>query len=91
MADLEPDIFLGQWRGRRVDYILEALETKLDKLKSTRMTPGTYLEGLVVFLLLLVDYSESEVNLVGLVKIGLHLHDLREGLLCMVQRAITVI
>ena len=50
-----------------------------------------YLERLVVFLLLLVDYSQSEVNLMGLVEIRLHLHDLREGLLRMVQRAVTVI
>ena len=50
-----------------------------------------YLETLVVFLLLLVDYTEAEVDFVGLLEIWLHLHDLREGLLGMIKRTISII
>ncbi len=42
---------------------------------------GGYLEALAVLLLLFVDYTQAEVYLVGLFKVGLHLHDLGEGLL----------
>ena len=41
----------------------------------------TYVETLVEFLLLLVDYAETEVDLVGLFKVGLHAHDLGESFL----------
>jgi hypothetical protein len=35
-----------------------------------------YLQALLEFLLLLVDYAESEINLVCLLEVGLHPHDL---------------
>lgn len=51
----------------------------------------TYLEGLVVLLLLLVDYAQPEVYLMGLVEIRLHLHDLRKSIFRVVQGAVSVI
>lgn len=51
----------------------------------------TYLKTLLEFLLLLVDYAKSEVDLIRLLKIWLHAHDLRKGFLCMFQRAISVV
>lgn len=50
-----------------------------------------YLETLVVFLLLLVNYPETKVYLVCLFKIGLHAHDLREGLFCILEGAIAIV
>ena len=52
---------------------------------------GTYLETLGILLLLLVYYSEAEVNLVGLFKIRLHLHYRREGLLGVLKRPVSVV
>ena len=52
---------------------------------------AAYLKRLVVLLLLLVDYAEAEINFMGLVKVRLHLHDLGEGLLSMLKRAISVV
>ncbi len=52
---------------------------------------AAYLERLVVLLLLLVNYAEAEINFMGLVKVGLHLHDLGEGLLSMLERAVSVV
>ena len=51
----------------------------------------TDFETLLKFLLLLVDYAQPEVDLVCLLKIGLHTHDLREGFLGVFQGAIAVI
>ena len=51
----------------------------------------TYVETLVEFLLLLVYYAETEVDLVGFFKIGLHAHDLRESFLGVLQRAIPIV
>ena len=44
-----------------------------------------------VLLLLLVDYTETEIDLVGLFKVGSHAHDLGEGLLGVLIRAIAVV
>lgn len=52
---------------------------------------STNLETLLEFLLLLVNDSESEIDLVGLLEVRLHAHDLRERLLGMLQGAITII
>jgi hypothetical protein len=37
---------------------------------------NTYVQTLVEFLLLLVNYAKTEVDLVGLLKVRLHAHDL---------------
>jgi len=44
---------------------------------------GTNFKTLLKLLLLLVDYAKSEIDLVGLLKVWLHAHDLRECLLGM--------
>jgi len=50
-----------------------------------------YLEALIKLLLLLVYNAKSEINLICLFKVGLHLHDLRERFFCVVKRSIPVI
>ena len=52
---------------------------------------NTYLKTLLILRLLLVYYTKPEVNLIGLLKVGLHLHDLGESLLSMIQRPIPVV
>ena len=52
---------------------------------------GTYLETLPEFLLLFIDDSQTKIDLVGLVKVRLHLHDLRESFFGVLQRPVTVI
>lgn len=49
------------------------------------------LEALVILLLLLVDYTQAKVDFICLVEIGLHLHDLRESLLGMLEGAIAIV
>jgi len=51
----------------------------------------SYLKTLLVFLLLFVNYAQTEIDLVGLFKVGLHPHDLRKCFFGMLQRTITVI
>lgn len=51
----------------------------------------THIQTLVELLLLLIDYAEAEVDLVGLLKVGLHAHDLRKGLFGVLKRAISII
>lgn len=51
----------------------------------------TYIKTLVELLLLLVYYAETEVNLVGLLKLGRHAHDLRKGLFGVVQGSIAIV
>lgn len=46
---------------------------------------------MVEFLLLLVYYPKTEIDLVCLFKVGLHAHDLREGFFGMLERAIAVV
>ena len=41
----------------------------------------TYVQTLVELLLLLVYYTQAEVDLVCLLEVWLHTHDLREGFL----------
>ena len=51
----------------------------------------SYFQALAVFLLLLVYYPEPEIDLVRLFEVRLHLHNLRERLLCMVVGSESVI
>lgn len=48
-------------------------------------------QALVELLLLLVYYSETEVDFIGLFKVRRHAHDLRESLFGVVERSITII
>jgi len=81
VADLKPDVFFGQWPRRIGDDVLEALQLMLVKYVTTAGFTRYYLKTLRILLLLLVYYSESEVDLVGFVKARLHPHDLRKRLL----------
>jgi len=51
--------------------------------RETMSGAGTNFKTLLKLLLLLVDYAKSEIDLVGLLKVWLHAHDLRECLLGM--------
>lgn len=51
----------------------------------------TYVQTLVEFLLLLVDYAEAEINFVGLLKSWLHAHDLRKRLFGMLEGTIAIV
>ena len=46
---------------------------------------------MLVFLLLLVNYTESEVDFVGLFEVGLHAHDLRKRFLGMLKGSIAIV
>lgn len=46
---------------------------------------------MVVLLLLLVNDTKAEVDLVGLLEVRLHLHHLGKGLFRMVKRAVAVV
>lgn len=50
-----------------------------------------YLQALVELLLLLIDYTQAEVDFVGLFEVGSHAHDLRESFLCVVERTVAII
>lgn len=51
----------------------------------------TYLKGEIKLLLLLVYDAEPEIDLIGLFKLGVHLHDCREGFFSVFQGAVTII
>lgn len=90
MANLEPDIFLGEWT-RRVSYnIFETLQLMVRYAKGNRVVAGTGgfnsdLQTLAKFLLLLVYDPQAKVDLICFFEIWCHAHDLRESLLCMIQ------
>ena len=51
----------------------------------------TYVQTLIELLLLLVDYAQAEVDLVGLLESRFHTHDLRKCLFGMLQRSVAII
>ena len=68
--------------GGELTMYLKHYQTCQVNFVSCAMRGGSsmYLKARVKLLLLLVDYTQAEVNLVGLLKVWLHLHNLREGL-----------
>jgi hypothetical protein len=89
VTNLEPDVLFGQ-RTRRVGYnVFEALQPV--SLNHRCLRVDTYVQTLIKLLLLLVDYAETEVYLIGLLEVWLHAHNLRKGLLGMLERAIAVV
>lgn len=90
MADLEPDVLFTEWPWRIADNVFEALSIVSVRVKS-KTRSATNLKTLLVFVLLLVYDAQAEVDLIGLLKVGLHAHDLGEGFLCMIKRPIAVI
>lgn len=92
MADLEPYVCLveGCWRG--IDYVFEALNSISKKnVAAWEFRHIHYLQAFLVLLLLLVDDSQAKVDLIGLVKLWGHPHDLRKGFLGVIQGAISVV
>jgi hypothetical protein len=77
MANLKPDVLFSQWCGWHRNYVSETLQESQTGVTSISLKVA-YLETLLIFLLLLVDYSQTEINFVRLLKIWLHTHDLRE-------------
>jgi hypothetical protein len=51
----------------------------------------TYLQALLKFLLLLVYYTQPEIDLIRLFKVGLHPHHLTKSLFGVLERAISII
>jgi len=51
----------------------------------------TYIQTLFVFLLLFVDNAEAEVYLIRLLKVGLHVHDLRKCFFGVLKGAVAII
>lgn len=51
----------------------------------------TYLQTLAELLLLLVNYSQAEINLIGLLELGSHAHNLRKCFFGVVEGSVTVV
>lgn len=76
VADLEPNIFLAQ-RPWRIGYdVTEALLWMVSEVTRATCKAKTHLETLRELLLLLVYYTEPEVDLIGFLEARLHPHDL---------------
>jgi hypothetical protein len=78
-------------RGGSVTIYLKHFDQELVKRPYSNFDMDTYLQTLIELLLLLVDYAQSEVDLIGLLEIRRHSHDLREGFFGVVKRTITII
>lgn len=52
---------------------------------------SSYLQTLLELLLLLVYYTEAEVDLVGFLKSRIHAHDLGKGFFGVLERAIAIV
>jgi hypothetical protein len=60
-------------------------------LFNSEMCDVAYFKTLLELLLLLVDYPETEVDLVGLFEVRLHAHNLRKGFLGMLKRSVPIV
>ena len=89
MPDLEPYVLFGERPGGVGHYVLEALIERQQRI--SRVILPSYLQTLVVLLLLLVDDTQPKVYLISLLKIRLHAHDLRECLFGVLEGTITVV
>lgn len=75
MPYLKPDIFFGQ-RSWRIGYNVFKTLREVSADLTIECQLSSYLQTLVILLLLFVDYPETKVNLVCLFKIRLHPHHL---------------
>lgn len=92
MTNLEPNILFCQRAGRIINNVSEALWLVVSALVCQGLSMGKYyLQTLLVLLLLLVNYTKSEVYLVCLLEVRFHSHHLRECFFSMLERAITVV
>jgi hypothetical protein len=89
VTNLEPNIFLREWARWVGHNVLEALKRSVWIKDQSR--EATYVQALIELLLLLVNYAETEVDLVGLLKSWLHAHDLREGLFGVLEGPVAII
>ena len=91
MANLEPNVLLRQRPWRVIDNVFEALRRISICGPMPRWATTTYIQTLVEFLLLLVDYAEAKVDFIGLFKARLHVHDLRKGFLGVLEGAVAIV
>lgn len=93
VANLEPYIVLSERLGRRRNDVPEALQkvSIFDQVLLFGNYSITYFQTVDKLRLLLVDYTQPEVNLIGLIKVRLDLHNLGKGLLGIVVTSITII
>lgn len=75
MTNLKPDIFFVQRSWRILDNVLEAL-LDVSQCDDALKIGSSHLETLRKFLLLLVDYTQPEVDFIGFLEVWLHSHDL---------------
>ena len=90
VADLKPYVLFCQWPRRIRHNVFEALGSRLAVIVAGK-TDESYLQALVVLLLLFIDYPKTEIYLIRLLKVGLHTHHLGEGFLGMLKRSIAII
>jgi hypothetical protein len=79
MANLEPYVLFVEWPWGISHDVLETLQTDVSK-RTRCCLVSTYFQTLLKLLLLLVDYTEPEIDLICLFEIGLHPHHLTESL-----------
>jgi hypothetical protein len=92
MTNLEPDILFSQRSRRIVDNVFETLDSLASVFKcKTLGVWETNFQTLIELLLLFIDYAKTKVDLVCLLKVRLHAHDLRKRLLCVIERSVAVI
>lgn len=90
MTNLEPNVFLRQGTGRRIDNVFETLQRLATRIKSGHKT-RTYLKTLNPLVLLFVYYTESEVDLICFLEIRLYVHNLRERFFGVIVAAISIV
>lgn len=90
VPDLEPNVFFRERSWWYRDNIPETLHKSAAASHKDSLRVS-YLETLRVLLLLLVNYAETEINLICLFEVWLHAHDLGESLFCVLERAIAIV
>lgn len=91
VSNLEPDVLLGQWPRRVLHDILETLRKVSVQNQTSDLFRATNFQTGLELLLLLVDYSQTEIDLIRLVEVGFHPHDLRKSFLRVLERSIAVV
>jgi hypothetical protein len=92
MSNLEPDVLFSQWRRWHGNNVSETLQTISDGVTGLLASGcSAYLKTLLVLLLLLVNYTEPEVDLVRLFEVRLHAHYLRKGLFGVLKRPVSIV
>lgn len=74
MANLKPNVLLGERSRGIVDNVFEALMQFSSMHQLMCCLAQSYLQAFAEFLLLLVNYAQSKVYLVGFLKVRCHVH-----------------